>query len=155
VTKGSAESIRYSVAVRRADRVANQWLNRRHVSRHAPQTLQTLLLTGLAWFLPPYVQGGDAFQALTTLRPDVSVRAVDGHPGTVLSETPEPGPRTLHNLTVEVAPTYLNDAEVSEGWGWVGFGFLNGFRWRDLGGPTLVSAHTDPQCPTRNHGRRT
>jgi hypothetical protein len=35
--------------------------------------------------------------------------------------TPDPGPRTVHNLTVEFAPTYFIDAEVREGWGgiWV------------------------------------
>jgi hypothetical protein len=119
VTKGSAESIRYSVAVRRADRVANHCLNRRHVSRHAPQTPQTLLLTSLAWFLPLYVQGGNTFQALATLRPDATVRAVDGHPGTDLSATPAPGPHTLHNLTVEVAPKYLLDAECARREIWV------------------------------------
>ncbi len=85
-----------------------------------------------------YVQGGDTFQALATLRPGDAVRALDGHPSTVVAVTPDPGLRTVHNLTVEFAPTYFIDAEVREGWGgiWVlertpeaGFGWPHrGFR---------------------------
>ena len=86
--------------------------------RSADGTLQSIRGTADH---PVYVQGGDTFQALATLRPGDAVRALDGRPSTVVSVTPDPGPRTVHNLTVEFAPTYFIDAEVREGWGgiWV------------------------------------
>jgi hypothetical protein len=86
--------------------------------RSADGTLQSIRGTADH---PVYVQGGDTFQALATLRPGDAVRALDGRPSTVVAVTPDPGPRTVHNLTVEFAPTYFIEAEVREGWGgiWV------------------------------------